>query len=309
MLDEAELLQTVRRRWEALGEDEDSAHGIYSDDAVLEFPQSGDRFEGVQGFGEWRRQLPVKLEFQLRCNNRLGDMVVAEYVIAHSGTPWLFTVSILELEDDRVAHERIYVTEGWEPAKWRAPWRAEQPEDPAPPWLNEPPQAGKSWYTHPLGVAGIILATLIILVSLVGSVFEPEKSSSSSQQGPDGSAEQTGATGVMGKYSARVEKEVGRNFGGGRVTSRCNMTDRTWHCYFDKYFEFSQPGRIEVGMLFPTTVSAAEARKFAEVARLHTFNMAGPSIESLDTVVSTNNGVYSGTTYREEVRALNNRFR
>ena len=62
-------------------------------------------------------------------------------------------------------------------------------------------------------------------------------------------------------------------------------------------------------MAFPETVSAAEASRFAEVARLHTFNMAGYTIQSLDTVVSFNNEVYSGTTYREEVRALNNRIR
>ena len=50
MLDEAELLQTVRQHWEYPGEDEDLAHEIYGDDAVLEFPQSGERFEGVQNF-------------------------------------------------------------------------------------------------------------------------------------------------------------------------------------------------------------------------------------------------------------------
>src|SRR5687767_13388439 len=41
MLDEAELLQTVRQHWEYPGED-DLAHEIYRDDAVLEFPQSGE---------------------------------------------------------------------------------------------------------------------------------------------------------------------------------------------------------------------------------------------------------------------------
>ena len=38
MLDEAALLQTLRRHWEYPEEDEDSAHEIYHDDAVLEFP-------------------------------------------------------------------------------------------------------------------------------------------------------------------------------------------------------------------------------------------------------------------------------
>ena len=60
-------------------------------------------------------------------------------------------------------------------------------------------------------------------------------------------------------------------------------------------------------MAFPETVSAAEASRFAEVARLHTFNMAGYTIQSLDTVVSFNNEVYSGTTYREDVPPLNNK--
>jgi len=316
MIDEAELLQTLRLRWEYPDEDGNLAHEIYHDDAVLEFPQSGERFEGVQNFREWRRQFPAKLEFHLRRSNRLEDLVVAEYVISHNGAPWLFTVSIMELQDDLVAHERIYITEGWEPAEWRAPWRADQPGDPAPPWLSEPPQNEKSWYKHPIGIAGITLAILIILLSLIGPVLKPEKTSSSSQQRPDGSAEQTGATGdatgdatgeMMGEYSARVEKEVGSNFAGGRITSRCNITDRTWHCYFDKYFQSPQPGRIEVSMLFPGTVSAVEASRFAEDARLHTFNLAGPTIQSLDTVVSLNNHVYSGTTYREDVPPLNNK--
>ena len=47
--------------------DEDAAHQIYLDDAVLEFPQSGERFDGVGNFREWRRQYPAtKVEFDVR---------------------------------------------------------------------------------------------------------------------------------------------------------------------------------------------------------------------------------------------------
>jgi hypothetical protein len=42
-------------------------------------------------------------------------------------------VSIMEFRGDRVAHERIYIMEGWDPAEWRTPWRAERSADPAPP--------------------------------------------------------------------------------------------------------------------------------------------------------------------------------
>jgi hypothetical protein len=223
---------------------------------------------------------------------------VTEYTVSHNGTPWLFTVSIMELEDDSVAHERIYVTEGWEPAERPAPWRAGQPADRAPPWTSESPQT-KPWYTRPLGIAGITLA-ILILVSLVGSVFESEQTSSSSQQQPDDSAEQTRATGVMGTYAAEVEKKVGANFAGGRIQSRCDIIDQTWHCFFRQY-QCPQAGRIDVYLASPDTVSAAQASAFAKDARSHTFNMAGHTFESLDTVASFNNGVYSGTTYREDV--------
>ena len=45
----------LKRHWDYSGRDEDIAHEIYHDDAVLEFPQSGERFEGVANFREWRR--------------------------------------------------------------------------------------------------------------------------------------------------------------------------------------------------------------------------------------------------------------
>ena len=302
MLGEAEVLQTLRRHWEDPGAHEDSADAIYHDDAVLEFPQSGERFEGVRNFREWRRQYPAKLELHLRRINHREDLVVTEYVISHNGAPWLFTVSIMELSNDRVAHERIYVTEGWEPAEWRAPGRPEQPSEVVPPWLSEPPQQKKPWYRHPVGIAGSIVAILILL-SLAGSVFDPEETSSGSQQQPADSAEQTGATGVLGKYAAEVQKQVGDNFAGGRIQSRCDIIDQTWHCFFRQY-QSPQAGHIDVYLAFPDTVSAAQAKRYAADARIHTFNMAGNKIQSLDTVVSFNNGVSSGTTYREDVPSL-----
>ncbi len=44
MLDQSVLLDQVRRHWKYLGKDSDRAHEMYHDDAVLEFPQSGERF-------------------------------------------------------------------------------------------------------------------------------------------------------------------------------------------------------------------------------------------------------------------------
>ncbi|MDQ0147349.1 MULTISPECIES: nuclear transport factor 2 family protein [Pseudarthrobacter] len=133
MLDDADLLDALRRHWDHSGIDEDVAHEIYHDDAVLEFPQSGERFEGVQNFREWRRQYPARLKFHTRRITRRDDLVVVENLISYDGAPWMYTVNLLEFRDERVAHERIYIMDGWDAAEWRTPWRADQPADPPPP--------------------------------------------------------------------------------------------------------------------------------------------------------------------------------
>ena len=134
MLDEADLLNALHRHWEYSGRDEDIAHEIYHDDAVLEFPQSGERFEGVAHFREWRRAYPTTLRFHVRRITHRGELVVAENLISYDGAPWMYTVSVLEFRGDRVAHERVYITDAWPAPDWRAPWRSATPADPpAPP--------------------------------------------------------------------------------------------------------------------------------------------------------------------------------
>ena len=65
-MDEAERREHLKRHWDFGGTDQDIAHEIYHDDAVLEFPQSGERFEGLENFREWRRQYPADLAFRMR---------------------------------------------------------------------------------------------------------------------------------------------------------------------------------------------------------------------------------------------------
>jgi hypothetical protein len=107
--------------------DEEGASTIYSPDAVLEFPQSGERFEGVPNFLEWRRAYPAKVEFEIDRVRGAGDVWVAELRARYDGGPWNFGVDILEFAGDKVVRETIYVTEGWEAPEWRARWRAAPP--------------------------------------------------------------------------------------------------------------------------------------------------------------------------------------
>ena len=104
--------------------DRDLAHEMYEDDAVLEFPQSGERFEGVENFREWRSTYPASTAFEIREVRGRDDLWVADVTVSYDEGPRGFGVSILEFRGDRIVRESIYFGEGWEPPEWRAQWRA-----------------------------------------------------------------------------------------------------------------------------------------------------------------------------------------
>jgi ketosteroid isomerase-like protein len=134
MADESKVLEVVKRYFEYVGADVDRAEEIYHDDAVLEFPQSGERFEGVATFTEWRRQYPAdmdKVRFELRRVTVREDLAVVELRATYDGESWLQGVQLLEFRSDKVVRERIYVAEAWEAPEWRARWRSATPADPA----------------------------------------------------------------------------------------------------------------------------------------------------------------------------------
>jgi ketosteroid isomerase-like protein len=133
MADESRVLEIVRRYFEFAGADVERAAEIYHEDAVLEFPQSGERFEGVATFTEWRRQYPADLaqmRYRLRRITARADLAVVELTASYDGESWLQGVQLLEFRGDKVARERIYVTDAWEAPEWRARWRADTPADP-----------------------------------------------------------------------------------------------------------------------------------------------------------------------------------
>lgn len=121
-MDAADVRRALVRHWEHEGRDYDVSHEIYADDAVLEFPQSGERFVGKARFLEWRRQYPAKVDFRVRRITGEGDLWVAENLISYDGSPWMFTVNILRFRDGRIVHEALYVMEGFDAADWRQPW-------------------------------------------------------------------------------------------------------------------------------------------------------------------------------------------
>jgi hypothetical protein len=120
----ATIKAMLEQHFEYASGDPEHAHAMYIEDAVLEFPQSGERFEGVDNFREWRSGYPAETAFELGEVRGAGDLWVAELTVTYDGGPKSFGVSILELRGDKIARETIYVAEGFEAPEWRARWRA-----------------------------------------------------------------------------------------------------------------------------------------------------------------------------------------
>src|SRR6476620_10521170 len=104
-VDRKRRLAEVRRHLEVVGVDVDAEHEIYHPDAVLEFPQSRERFEGVENFRAWRGQYPGKVTVRPTKIVGDGDVWVAFAAISYDGGAWQPAVAVLEYSGDRVALE------------------------------------------------------------------------------------------------------------------------------------------------------------------------------------------------------------
>jgi hypothetical protein len=122
-VDESTVRAMLEQQFEHAGSDPEKSHAMYDEDAVLEFPQSGERFVGVKNIREWRSIYPASTSFELREIRGRDDLWVVELSIRYDQGPEHFGVSVLVLREDRIARETIYVAEGFEAPEWRAPWR------------------------------------------------------------------------------------------------------------------------------------------------------------------------------------------
>jgi hypothetical protein len=95
---------------------------IYSEDAVLEFPQGGERIRGKANIIAFRSAYPAKVDFQMDRTTGSGDLWVNEYVIRYDGVKPTYIVGIMEFRGGKVFRERLYFGDPWDPPAWRAQW-------------------------------------------------------------------------------------------------------------------------------------------------------------------------------------------
>jgi len=110
----------IVRHWQASEEgDAEAEHAIYAPDAILDYPQSGERFRGRETIRWQRGGHPARRHFELRRLTGGGDVWVSECVITYDGVPSL-SVSIMEFSQGFVSHETQYFADPFVPPESRA---------------------------------------------------------------------------------------------------------------------------------------------------------------------------------------------
>lgn len=120
-MDDAAMRAALVRQFEE-GRDLDETHQLYHDDAVLEFPQSGERFVGKARFLAWRKRYPANVDYRIRRITGHDDLWVIELLASYDGSAPMFGVSIIRFRGDKIARESIYVMVGFDAAGWRSEW-------------------------------------------------------------------------------------------------------------------------------------------------------------------------------------------
>ena len=110
----------IEQHWEASERgDIDTEHAIYAADAILDYPQSGERFRGRSRIQAQRGGHPAERHFTVRRILGGGDLWVSECVITYDGVP-TYSLSVMEITDGLVTHETQYFADPFQAPSSRA---------------------------------------------------------------------------------------------------------------------------------------------------------------------------------------------
>ena len=119
MTDES-IRRALERHWEASDAGNfEAEHDIYHEDAVLHYPQSGERIRSRRNIQQSRYLQPNRKRFTVSRIVGSGGLWVTEFVLSYDGVP-SYAVSIMEFREGQVVRETQYFTAAFEPAPSRA---------------------------------------------------------------------------------------------------------------------------------------------------------------------------------------------
>jgi hypothetical protein len=121
-MENREVRAALDRHWAASdANDFETEHQIYHEEAVLEYPQSGERIRGRHNIQASRAAQPNKKRFMVSRILGAANLWVTEFVLSYDGVP-SYAVSIMEFEDGKVSRETQYFGDAFQPGASRAEW-------------------------------------------------------------------------------------------------------------------------------------------------------------------------------------------
>ena len=115
--------ELLNAHWQASATgDLNAEHAIYAENAICDYPQSGERIHGRTNLQALRGHHPAKPSgFKVHRILGSGNLWITEYTITYQDRQ-SFTVSIMEFQNGKVVHETQYFADPFEAPSWRSQW-------------------------------------------------------------------------------------------------------------------------------------------------------------------------------------------
>jgi|SRR3954452_8235937 hypothetical protein len=127
---DGQVRSMIMEHWRASEQGDSVAeHAIYAEDAILDYPQSGERFRGRATIAAQRGGHPADRHFRVLRISGEGDLWVSECVISYDAAP-SHSVSIMEFSGRLVIHETQYFADPFDPPRSRAALAEPMPDRP-----------------------------------------------------------------------------------------------------------------------------------------------------------------------------------
>jgi hypothetical protein len=118
----------IEAHWRASEDgDVEAEHAVYAEDAILDYPQSGERFRGRATIAARRGAHPSERHFTLLRITGSDQTWVSECIISYVGAP-TYSVSIMEFTGGSVVHETQYFADPFPAPPSRAGLAEEIPD-------------------------------------------------------------------------------------------------------------------------------------------------------------------------------------
>ena len=126
-MQEEQIREALDTHWHASAAgDANAEHDIYDDDAICDYPQSGERILGRSNLQALRSHHPGKPSgFNVKRILGNGDLWITEYanhLPGATGNTVSIMVSIMEFRNRKVVHETQYFADPFEAPAWRSQW-------------------------------------------------------------------------------------------------------------------------------------------------------------------------------------------